>query len=367
MASQDDNPRLVRPVPRRPVQLDLMGPSPSPSVPGTPTFADQQQEDEPPPLSWRANLPPASAFARLLNSQFQSSLNDGASTPPIPSTPGLNRSDSAANLTGSTLYGIYRDMSSTSLVGKAGDVIDSPWGTGAHTPIRPPDVDDRTFELMRKRAGSASRPALSTIPTQPNQPSYRNARAAPHELPAGAVVGPVGTRLPPARVLSLLMRVGLLFILGVGYGILVRRLHDEHNLGTFTREPVGGGQTEDGPISTLYMACWGTMGVLLCVILPWFDGVWERIVGGSSAAEDAQDNKLATDWALVIRGIGAFVGIAFAIVSLTHVGCNNEDGCFADLLLLSFFPRCDSVNYLGHRLSRSRPPWRLRIRSFGIS
>ena len=123
-------------------------------------------------------------------------------------------------------------------------------------------------------------------------------------------------------------------------------------------------------------ACWGVAGVVLGTLLPWFDGVWEDKPGqevytamapvsgngsighgGAYAAASASNGaaapaieypRLATamartrrwstassasstaassfplsslasappDWALVIRGIGAFVGIAYAIRKL---------------------------------------------------
>lgn len=93
------------------------------------------------------------------------------------------------------------------------------------------------------------------------------------------------------------------------------------------------------------MLFWGVAGVALGGLLPWFDVVWEELVGDGNGKDDKggsgngnvevnggrngklnghgdlQSNgttgTLAADWNQVVRSIGAFVGIAFAIVSFS--------------------------------------------------
>lgn len=84
---------------------------------------------------------------------------------------------------------------------------------------------------------------------------------------------------------------------------------------------------------------WGVAGVGLGSLLPWVDILWEDTLGtedgfgryqtskegarlrGRSTDEDEGPpsrigSGMGADWNPVVRSIGAFVGIAFAIVSL---------------------------------------------------
>lgn len=61
---------------------------------------------------------------------------------------------------------------------------------------------------------------------------------------------------------------------------------------------------------------------MLGSLLPWFDTLWATAFDGGSekVAEDgARDAAPGTDWALVMRAVGAFVGILFAIVSFSQM------------------------------------------------
>lgn len=101
----------------------------------------------------------------------------------------------------------------------------------------------------------------------------------------------------------------------MGYGALLSRISTEQKWAPFH---------VDGMIRPSYdgryLAAWGLFGVALGSLLPWFDGKWEKIFGEGADEEepvfDGNDDP-GTDWALVIRGIGAFAGIVFAIVSVT--------------------------------------------------
>ena len=85
-----------------------------------------------------------------------------------------------------------------------------------------------------------------------------------------------------------------------------------------------------------YLMAWGVVGVLLGGLLPWIDVLWEEVSGRDigifaskpqdlTPADDSEDqgprpasrlgSGLGADWNPVVRSIGAFIGIAFAIVS----------------------------------------------------
>lgn len=86
-----------------------------------------------------------------------------------------------------------------------------------------------------------------------------------------------------------------------------------------------------------YLISWGVAGIGLGSLLPWVDVLWDETLGqngdpnvkssiqgipGSSGVDSDDDDQsasrsgsgLAADWNPVVRSIGAFVGIAFAIV-----------------------------------------------------
>lgn len=200
------------------------------------------------------------------------------------------------NLTSSTLYGIYSPTTGGGARYRDDVVVDdSPWGMGAQTPIRWPGIDEPTFALMQERAHLDRR-----------RSSYKG--------------GDLPRALPPhMSSVQIAVRTAVLFVLGLGYGALVTRLHDSHE-----------GLTADGFVepgfNSTYLGVWGVAGVVLGSLLPWFDGVWEARYGDAGAEEDcaAADGETSPsqavdtglDSALVMRAIGAFVGIVFAIRKL---------------------------------------------------
>lgn len=81
---------------------------------------------------------------------------------------------------------------------------------------------------------------------------------------------------------------------------------------------------------------WGGVGVLLGGLLPWIDVLWKEVSGRDIEvfASQPQDSRpadvdedqgprpasrlgsgLAADWNPAVRSVGAFIGIAFAVVS----------------------------------------------------
>lgn len=208
------------------------------------------------------------------------------------------------NLTASTLFGIY----SPSTWGRdrdryAGDRDEptTPWGTGAQTPTKRLSVDEPNYEVMKDRSAP---PRTLASPQGLGIMGMGQAPPAPPSSTAAVVV-------------SLVLRAALLFGLGMGYGVLVTQLHhSERDLTSFSVEKI----IPPG-YDWRYLAFWGSYGVALGGLLPWFDGVWEANFGKSDEVVRKGEGSGAksnpeTDWALVIRGIGAFVGIVFAIVSI---------------------------------------------------
>lgn len=237
----------------------------------------------------------------------------GPSTPPTPSQEprgsaepdsdanGLKLSDrtrSILNLTSSTLFGIYAPSDSPR------DGFSLPWSTGVETPALRPSIDDNRPPVI----GAYDKPQMHRRPSQPHI-TVRN------------------------YYLPLLSRTILLFLFGVAYGTIVTHLHDNQKIAPVKVEGIE-------RYSLRYLAFWGVAGVLLGRLLPWIDVFWARTLGGENrgveipaASKDVRshhDNNggserlstrfesvLGADWNPAVRSIGAFVGIAFAIVRAT--------------------------------------------------
>lgn len=211
----------------------------------------------------------------------------------------ISRDASYSNLTSSTLAGIY----SHNISGyPASDTVygseppDTPWGTGAETPATAArgSVDESVYKLLKDRSSLLKRRRSSAL-------SARSGHAFQQSSPT-------------QTVLSLALRTAFLFVLGLGYGAILSRLSTEQQWASFPVEGIIRHRYDSA-----YLACWGVFGVALGSLLPWFDGKWEQAFEKpeDEAEEDfeEEEEEPGTDWALVVRGVGAFVGIVFAIVS----------------------------------------------------
>ncbi|OLN81654.1 Insulin-induced gene 2 protein [Colletotrichum chlorophyti] len=259
----EDGPRLIRPIPRRPFELNHANPT-----------SPEDSSSSPSP-NYENDL------SRLHNGEATSSESDS-----------IPRAQSVLNLTASTLFGIY----SPSTFGKdrfygERDDTDTPWGTGSQTPVKRHSVDDTTFELMKDRSSLSHR--RSSYRKGANPPASSTAATSPFTL----------------------YRIVLLFVIGMGYGLMVTRLQNEHRFSSFQVESI----IKPGH-EWQYLTLWGLSGVVLGGLLPWFDRVWEDTFGKEEDVADGsspEDISPVKDWALVVRSIGAFVGIVFAIVSFS--------------------------------------------------
>ncbi|KAJ4425020.1 hypothetical protein N0V82_000302 [Gnomoniopsis sp. IMI 355080] len=252
----DDALHIHRPIARRPFDLSL----------ASLTSPDDDQDS-----------PPSSPRPYSLEDEQtgQNYLDPNAFNRPMDSS---SRAESYRFLTSSTLSGIYSPNISGFEEG------DTP---AVGTPM-PGKFDDSVYKLVKDRSSMLSRRRSSTVS------------------------GRSGQGFQPASTTALMLRTGLLFLLGMGYGALLLRLSTEQKWASL---PVEGilKPGHDGR----YLAAWGLCGVVLGSLLPWFDGKWEEAFENDQHEIDIEDDGDApgTDWALVVRGIGAFAGIVFAIVS----------------------------------------------------
>ncbi|KAM0254325.1 hypothetical protein ACHAQJ_006911 [Trichoderma viride] len=287
-----DGPPLLRPIPRRPFVFDLKCPTPQ-SL--TPPQEDESESEE-------QRLEDERQLARFRRDLINSGLLGSRPSPPD-SPPALTQSHSAANLNSSTLAGIYDCEDQDDVFNGVGDgeELHTPWGTGAETPVkRRESISAATYELMRDR---------SNLPRR--RMSYKTAESTPLKQP----VTPAGTAV------SLASRAMVLFVLGAGYGVLVTHLRQESRLLQLPESshimPRYNGS---------YLALWGfgLAGVALGALQPWFDGLWDSLFGSDESQEIDMDSKESlpdaakqaapdTDWALVMRAVGVFVGVAFAV------------------------------------------------------
>ncbi|KAI5860553.1 insulin-induced protein [Durotheca rogersii] len=277
-----DGPPLLRPIPRRPFDRHYAEPTPP--------------EDDIPPAdpSRGPGLNLESLNSRLLDSSRNNSFE------PAP----VSRAPSALNLTGSTLMGIFTPTTYGKDKFYLGyDEPSTPWGTGAETPAKWANTDDLPYETQKQRL----RPTSNRPPLHPSPPSQ--------PLSASQFAFYVG------------FRILLLSGLGMLYGIVIAQLQGRHNA-TPAFHVRGVLPAAAGYSGWEYTAFWGVFSVLTGTLLPWFDDIWEKAFGQDGEAAEPASKTMAVgeggsdksdspiDWPLAIRGIGAFVGIAFAIKRL---------------------------------------------------
>lgn len=278
--SDKTGPPILRPIPRRPFEIGLESPTPP------------DDEDSPPPS------PGSDANQSFLELRRVFNAAQGGDS--------ISRATSYKNLTSSTLAGIYSPNISGYPAGDAAygcELPDTPWGTGAETPATAArgSVDEEIYRLVKDRSSLLKR-----------------RRSSAHAGPAGhsGLPQPAGQQ----TTLSLAVRTAVLFVLGLGYGALLSRLSVEQNWPSSPVEDIIGSK-----YSSEYLACWGVFGLVLGNLLPWFDGKWEKSFERAESDEEEDEAVVqealqeggapGTDWALVVRGVGAFAGIVFAIVS----------------------------------------------------
>uniref|UniRef100_L7JEV2 INSIG domain-containing protein n=1 Tax=Pyricularia oryzae (strain P131) TaxID=1143193 RepID=L7JEV2_PYRO1 len=321
MPADTTPPAIIRPIPRRPFNPSLTSASPPDDV----SALDSQ------PV--RNGDSASSLRSSLLDPKPRSSSQFSADTPEETDPASISRTQSILNLTQSALFGIYSPTMTGNSKSRSNPYSDrtepgTPWGTGAQTPGRPglyhPNVEEDDPERaeallqLRERLGAASKSQNGGMLTGPMSPTGAHFETET-ALPAPHTMGSVD-------LLTLTAKAVLLFVLGACYGMVVYRLRDEHmsaSLQQHQQRHANSFFPAKGSYDKIYIAFWGASGVLLGSLLPWFDQFCDRTLGAktnsgcSMSTEEVKDvPTLDTDWALVIRGVGCFAGIAFAIRKL---------------------------------------------------
>lgn len=222
-----------------------------------------------------------------------------------------SRSRSILNLTASTLFGIYSETADTSHREDPSSPT-TPWGVGAITPRIPSNMD------LRRPVGPISlsdREGLAELEAR----LLRSSNIAQAQRPLEKVVQrhPPNRTVRPPRVTPVqhTMRLMTLFLSGVAYGALAGHLHDRRLFSPI--EP-----SSNSPAIWPFFI-WGLTGVALGSLLPWIDTQFEdrpseanKSSNTSSTSKSSSLGGFPAQWNGVIRSVGAFVGIAYAIVSL---------------------------------------------------
>jgi hypothetical protein len=103
-----------------------------------------------------------------------------------------------------------------------------------------------------------------------------------------------------------------LYVFGVIYGVIVSHLHETRQLAAVHIEGVD-------RKSQAYLVSWGLFGVALGSLLPYVDLLWDAQRKESQMEDkeaETHDSPISEQINDVVRSVAAFVGIAFAIVSL---------------------------------------------------
>lgn len=203
------------------------------------------------------------------------------SPPQTPNEP-IKRTKSTIALTSSTLFGIYSSTDS-----------DAP-----ALSRNPSVLNIADFDFQKN--SSPSSPTVLRSPGLLVPSDVAVVRKRRPTMPSGAA--PMN-KVPNRRAAVLLgaLRVLSLFVFGVAYGVVVTHLHNSHR---FTVASV------TIEVDRYYIQ-WGLAGVALGSLLPWLDGELAVVEEGE---EESSGGRMA--WDPVVRSIGAFVGIAYAIVSI---------------------------------------------------
>lgn len=229
--------------------------------------------------------------------------------------PGPGRTRSILNLTSSTLLGIYSGATDG---GSRGEELNTPWGTGAQTPNHYSpraswDGDKLQIPSFPFSDGSSKRPVVQNAPRKSLKSHY----------------------------FPLLSQTVMLFGFGMGFGSLITHVHKTQHISPM---PVPTGSAN----AQFYQIAWGIMGVILGNALPQIDLLFDdedAIADGyentlnpyqkhvrslSSTSQSGRDRSSLVDsgigpiWYSAVRSIGAFVGIAFALVSRMHTSTRTE-------------------------------------------
>lgn len=129
--------------------------------------------------------------------------------------------------------------------------------------------------------------------------------------------------LQKTKLFNFFLRVLLLFATGMGFGFLIQHLLDEKQPSSILFKIIS-----DRKIEWIYLLSWGMSGVTIGTLLPLMDqppSIDKHISQGSVISSVSTANKetsskqfdiLDQDWTPIIRSVGAFVGITYALVCI---------------------------------------------------
>ena len=291
VTSSTQQPHIYRPIPRR-------------------NFSNQRETADSPVHAYVPSTPPGVAetqnrpadFLAQLNARLLRTYNAGLAEQGEAEEAPPSRNKSFMNLTKSTLFGIYDDDASTPV---EQSVPETPWGTGAESP-------GRRYPGANRWDSGAHSPAMGlTMPPRSKKGGHHAARSSM------AKPAPQPPREGVWKYLVSLTKLAALFMFGMAYGIIVSHLHDTRELAAVRVEAVDRG-------SWIYLASWGTAGLVLGSFLPYAEFVWGKEVKEGHTEEEASEREpelsLSEQWNDIVRSVGAFLAIAFAIVGIpTHL------------------------------------------------
>ncbi|KAI0393659.1 hypothetical protein F5Y17DRAFT_299184 [Xylariaceae sp. FL0594] len=278
MTDISGSPPLLRPVPVRPQKVNLAAQE------ATPSSADKAFLPHTPDLNSSVKMEWLNL--RLLDRRNLTRSDDSNNS--------ISRAQSVKDLTAPALLGIYNSAHVDSdRLDASTNALGTPWGAGAETPAIETMNSGKALRAMDRQSGFIPRRRSSV--TTP-------AHASPSPFRSTVFYGG--------------LRALLLSTLGIVYGIGVASVRSSQS-------------TADNRILRLsaleweYLAFWGAAGLILGSLLPWFDGYCEKTPEQTSDGHPGDVDNLAdkdtqryTDWSLVVRGIGIFIGIAYAIRKL---------------------------------------------------
>jgi hypothetical protein len=300
MDSTQSSPPLLRPLPRRPFQLpsDSSTESSHPATPHNPGDALQPEDG--------------------------GEKDKGE----------IERTRSILNLTSSTLFGIYAPSAFDSA-----SQPQTPWGTGAETPLHRGSLDGYPSARGGFREGELDERLLrDSLRT-----SGLDRRGSAGLSPTHTVGGHHVPRSTASVVLDTALRVVILFVCGLAYGALVAHLHDDRHVAPVRMEGLDLERWR-------YLAFLGVASVVLGLVLPWVDGLGaeadSHIPVKSTARSTISTSALnAVEWNDVVRTMGAFIGVAYAIVRIHKL-----------ILISNIANTSRSAKLLGPPPSNSLPP-----------
>jgi hypothetical protein len=237
-----------------------------------------------------------------LDNRASSSSDDGTATIDSPGGTFGHGNAVADGNEGSTLYGIY---------GRAA------WG----------DDNRDTNEIEHSNGSTPTTPSQTSLLRRLNVDAgdYTSRKRAEQILKEIYIREELyaSSMSPSTRLLALAARALLLFVLGVGYGIVIRKWGGSPAQETFTSQYTFSAHGFGWP----HVILWGLFGVGFGSMIPLFDSFLEsrrpekkgipprRLESPLPPKEETH----VSNWMLVVRGVAGPVGVAYGVVRINSI------------------------------------------------